>query len=620
MFVIGTAGHVDHGKSTLVRALTGIDPDRLAEEKEREMTIDLGFAWLKLTGGREVGVIDVPGHEHFIKNMLAGVSGMDLALLVVAAPESIMPQTREHLAILDLMEVPLAIAVITQSDLVDQDQITLVGMEIEDLLRATRFAGAPVMPVSSVTGQGLTDLKETIDQALGRLEPKRDIGKPRLPIDRVFTIQGSGTVVTGTLVDGSLALGQEVEILPQGFKSRIRGLQTHKAQLKSVAPGNRVAVNLSGVSPADLKRGDVLTRAGWLAATSMLDARLRLLAWPERPLRHNTEVSFHSGSAEVMARVRLLEKEAVPPGETTWVQFLLNGPLAALNGDHYVIRSPMDTLGGGTIVEAHPAGRHRRFRPETIENLKARGEGKIEETVLAGLKAKGPQELASLLAQSGLEPESAGSALESLVRGGRVVALGEGENSLLFAAAAWDQLRENILAAVREYHRKFPLRSGIPKAEISSKVKLGPHFLEMLQKLFQEGLLAEEAAMVRLPAHHIILTPDQQARVEAYLRQLSRDPYSPSPDVVLEADLMNFLVERGQIVKTTAGVVFSAAAYEEMAAMILAHIQENGRITLAQVRDMLRTSRRYAQALLEHMDERKLTRRVGDERVAGEKS
>ena len=620
MFVIGTAGHVDHGKSTLVRALTGIDPDRLAEEKEREMTIDLGFAWLKLPGGREVGVIDVPGHEHFIKNMLAGVSGMDLALLVVAAPESIMPQTREHLAILDLMEVPLAIAVITQSDLADQDQVTLVGMEIEDLLRPTRFAGAPVLPVSSVTGQGLTELKAAIDQALGRLEPKRDVGKPRLPIDRVFTIQGSGTVVTGTLVDGSLTLGQEVEILPPGLKSRIRGLQTHKAQLNSVAPGNRVAVNLSGVGPAELKRGDVLTRSGWLTATTMLDARLRLLAWPERPLRHNTEVSFHSGSAEVMARVRLLEKEAVQPGETTWVQFLLSGPLAALNGDHYVIRSPMDTLGGGTIVEAHPARRHRRFRPETIENLKARGEGKIEETLLAGLKVKGPQELASLLAQSGLEPEAAGSALESLVRGGRVVALGEGENSLLFTAAAWDQLRENILAAVREYHRRFPLRSGMPKAEISSKVKLGPHFPEMLQRLFREGFLAEEAAIVRLPAHHIIFTPDQQARVEAYLRQLSRDPYSPAPDVVLEADLMNLLVERGQIVKTAAGVVFSAAAYDEMAARILAHIRENGRVTLAQARDMLQTSRKYAQALLEHMDEKKLTRRVGDERVAGEKS
>jgi selenocysteine-specific elongation factor len=619
LFVIGTAGHVDHGKSTLVQALTGIDPDRLAEEKEREMTIDLGFAWLKLPSGGEVGVVDVPGHEHFIKNMLAGVSGMDLALLVVAAPESIMPQTREHLAILDLMEIPQIIAVITQSDLADQDQITLVGMEIEDLLRSTRFAGAPVVAVSSVKGQGLTELKTAIDQGLQTAQPRRDIGRPRLPIDRVFTISGSGTVVTGTLVDGSLALNQDVEVLPPGLKSRIRGLQTHKAQLSHVGPGSRVAVNLVGVSPAELKRGDVLTRTGWLTPTAMLDARLRLLARPERPLRHNTEVSFHTGSAEVMARVRLLEKEEVQPGDTTWVQFLLSGPLAAVNGDHYVIRSPMDTLGGGLIVEAHPRQRHRRFRPETIENLKARGEGKTAETLLAALKAKQPQELAGLLAQSNLEPEAAGSALESLLREGKVVAVGEGKNGLLFTAAAWQQLVENILSLVREYHRRFPLRLGIPKAEISSKVKLGPHFPDMLQKLFREDLLTEESALVRLPSYQIKLTADQRSKMEAYLRQLKQNPYSPAPDIVLEPDLMNLLVDRAQAVKTATGVVFSAPSYDEMAAKILSYLRENGQITLAEVRDMFQTSRKYAQALLEHMDEKKLTRRVGDERVMGEK-
>ena len=397
MFVIGTAGHVDHGKSTLVHALTGIDPDRLAEEKAREMTIELGFAWFKLPSGLEVSVIDVPGHEHFIKNMLAGVSGMDLALLVVAANESIKPQTREHLAILDLMEVPQAIMVITQSDLVDQDQITLVGMEIEDLIRPTRFAGAPIVPVSAVTGQGLDELKATIDKVLKTAQPRRDIGKPRLPVDRVFTISGSGTVVTGTLVDGSLAVGQEVEILPPALKSRIKGLQTHKNKLNSISPGNRVAVNLIGLSLAEIKRGQVLTKPGWLTPTNLIDAKLRLLAQPERPLRHNTEVSLHTGSAEVIAHVRLLEKKEALPAETTWVQFILDEPLAAINGDHYVIRSPNDTLGGGIFVEVHPGQRHRRFRPDTIGNLKARSEGKIEETLLAALKSKPPQELDKLL-------------------------------------------------------------------------------------------------------------------------------------------------------------------------------------------------------------------------------
>jgi selenocysteine-specific elongation factor len=283
LFVIGTAGHVDHGKSTLVHALTGIDPDRLAEEKAREMTIELGFAWFTLPGGLEVSVIDVPGHEHFIKNMLAGVSGMDMALLVVAANESIKPQTREHLAILDLMEVPQAIMVITQSDLVDSDQITLVGMEIEDLIRPTRFAGAPIVPVSAVTGQGLDELKLTIEKVLKTAQPRRDTGKPRLPIDRVFTISGSGTVVTGTLEDGSLALGQEVQILPPALNSRIKSLQAHKSKLNSIGPGNRVAVNLVGLSLAEIKRGQVLTTPGWLTPTNLIDARLKLLAQPDRP-------------------------------------------------------------------------------------------------------------------------------------------------------------------------------------------------------------------------------------------------------------------------------------------------------------------------------------------------
>jgi selenocysteine-specific elongation factor len=620
LFVIGTAGHVDHGKSTLVRALTGIDPDRLAEEKAREMTIDLGFAWLKLPGGREIGVIDVPGHEHFIKNMLAGVSGMDLVLLVVAANESIKQQTREHLAILDLMEVPQLIAVITQSDLADEDQITLVGMEIEDLLKPTRFAGAPVVPTSSVTGQGLEDLKITIDTLLAKAQPRRDIGKPRLPIDRVFTISGSGTVVTGTLVDGSLLLGQEVEILPPALKSRIRGLQTHKAQLDKVGPGNRVAVNLVGINSAQLKRGNVLTLPGWLTPTALLDAKLRLLAQPDRPLRHNTEVSLHIGAAEVMARVRLLEKEGIQPGETSWVQFILEEPLALVNGDHYVIRSPMDTLGGGVVIEAHPKERHRRFRPETIENLKARGEGKLEETLLAALKAKQPREMSALMAQSNLDPAAAASALESLIQQGQVFAAGAGRTALLFTEAGWQQMVDNLITLVREHHRRFPLRLGVPKAEISSKVRLGAHFQDILQKLYQAGGLVEELTLVRLPSHQVKISADQQARLAAYLGQLKRDPYSPAPDVVLEPDLLNLLIDRGQVIKTAAGVVFSTPAYNTMLEKITAQIAQNGKITVAEVRDLFGSSRKYVLAILEYLDEKKITKRVGDDRVLGEKS
>ena len=619
MFVIGTAGHVDHGKSTLVHALTGIDPDRLAEEKAREMTIELGFAWFTLPSGLEVSVIDVPGHEHFIKNMLAGVSGMDLALLVVAANESIKPQTREHLAILDLMEVPQAIMVITQSDLVDQDQITLVGMEIEDLIRSTRFTGSPIVPVSAVTGWGLDELKATIDQVLKKAQPRRDLGKPRLPVDRVFTISGSGTVVTGTLVDGSLALGQEVEILPPALKSRIKGLQTHKNKLNTIGPGNRVAVNLIGLSLAEIKRGQVLTKPGWLTPTNLIDAKLRLLAQPERPLRHNTEVSLHTGSAEVIARVRLLEKKEALPSETTWVQFILDEPLATVNGDHYVIRSPNDTLGGGIIVDVHPKQRHRRFRPDTISNLKARGEGKIEETLLAALKSKQPQELDKLLSESSVDPELTLSGIESLIQQGTAVRVGEGKNALLFTETAWKQTINNILTMVREYHQKFPLRPGIPKAEISNKVKLGKHFQDALQKLFSEGFLVEEFSLVRLPDYQVKLVPAQQSQIDAYLHQLNQNPYSPAPDIALEPDLLNLLVYREEVIKTVAGVVFSSAAYNEMVSKILDYIKKNGKITVAEARDLLGSSRKYILALLEQMDEIKLTKRMGDERVVGEK-
>jgi selenocysteine-specific elongation factor len=338
MFVLGTAGHIDHGKSVLVQALTGMDPDRLCEEKERGMTIDLGFAWLKLPGGQEVGIVDVPGHEHFIKNMLAGVGGIDLALLVIAANEGVMPQTREHLVILDLLGIKQGVIVITKKDMVDDEWLNLVRMEIEELISPTTLSRAPVVAVSAVTGEGLSELVSTIDKLLSSTEPRKDLGRPRLAIDRVFTIAGSGTVVTGTLIDGSLTVGQEVEIIPPGLKSRLRGLQTHKTRLNTATPGSRVAANLVGIATDQLQRGDVLTRPGWLIPATMLSAKLRLLSYLHRPLRHNATVSFHTGATETMARVHLLEKENLKPGEATWTQLSLSKPcqtVPPLSSEHH---------------------------------------------------------------------------------------------------------------------------------------------------------------------------------------------------------------------------------------------------------------------------------------------
>ena len=614
MFVLGTAGHIDHGKSTLVHALTGIDPDRLKEEKERGMTIDLGFAWLKLPSGREVGIVDVPGHERFVKNMLAGVGGIDLALLIIAANEGAMPQTKEHLAIIDLLEIKRGVVAITKEDLVDAEWLSLVKMEVEELLKPTTLAQAPIVAVSSVTKEGLPELISTIDNLLSTTEPRKDLSRPRLPIDRVFTIAGSGTIVTGTLTDGSLTVGDEVEIVPAGLKSRLRGLQTHKARINAAQPGSRVAANLVGVTVSQLQRGDVLTRPGWLVPTTLLSVKLRLLAYLHHPLKHNVTVSFFTGSTETLAKMRLLEGEELKPGETTWAQLLLDKPVAVVNGDHFIIRSTTDTLGGGKIVEAH-AKRVRRLRPAVIQSLKAREEGTTDEAILALLETKQPLKQTALMAQSNLPASEVNSVIDELVQQKKIIRLGEGKTSLLMTASGWERLKQQATATVQDYHKKFPLRSGMPKVELSNKLKMGTHSPLFLSRLIADGALVEEGLMVWLATHKVQLTPAQQTKINAFLDSLMKNPYSPPSDLIPEPDLLNLLIEQRKVVKASDAVVFAASAYNEMVAKVTTQLKAKGKITLAEVRDMFQASRKYAQALLEHLDGEKITRRVGDERV-----
>jgi len=612
MFVLGTAGHIDHGKSVLVHALTGIDPDRLREEKERGMTIDLGFAWLKLPSGQEVGIVDVPGHERFIKNMLAGVGGTDLALLIVAANEGVMPQTREHLAILDFLEIKRGIIVITKKDLVDEELLSLVRVEIEELISTTTLSRAPIITVSALTGEGLTELVSTIDNLLGSIEPRQDLGRPRLPIDRVFTIAGSGTVVTGTLIDGSLSVGQEVQIIPPSLKSRLRGLQTHKSQLNIASPGSRVAANLVGIATSQLKRGDVLTTPGWLKPATILTAKLELLPYLHHPLRHNATISFYTGAAEAVVKVRLLEGNELQPGKSTWAQLCLDRSVATISGDHFIVRSSMETLGGGKIIDTHPR-RLRRFRPAIIENLKARGEGPPEEIIMAMLEQ--PLELPNLLAQFKLPANEIRSMIGSLAQQGKVVRLGRGEQSLLMTMPGWERLIRKTTTTLQDYHQRFPIRTGIPRVELGSRLRLGAYSSAILQRLLDQGVIIEDGAIVRLPNHCVQLTQTQRAKIDAFLRSLAQSPYAPPTDQMLEPELLNLLIEQHEVVKTSGGVIFSTSAYNEMVAGVVSHIKTQGKVTLAEVRNMFETSRKYAQAFLEHLDEAKVTRRIGDERV-----
>jgi selenocysteine-specific elongation factor len=614
MYVLGTAGHIDHGKSVLVQALTGIDPDRLREEKERGMTIDLGFAWLKLPSGREVGIVDVPGHERFVRNMLAGVGGIDLAMLIVAANEGIMPQTREHLAIIDLLEISNGIVVITKKDLVDEELLTLVRMEVEELVNTTTLSGSPVIAVSALTGEGLPELVAMIDEMLDSTEPRRDLGRPRLAIDRVFTMAGSGTVVTGTLIDGSLSVGQEVEIVPPALKSRLRGLQSHKTRLDTATPGSRVAANLVGINTSQLQRGDVITRPGGLTPATLMTVNLQLLGYLHRPLKHSTTVSFHTGAAEAMAKIRLLEGDEIKPGQSTWAQVTLDRPTVAVNGDHFIIRSPMETLGGGGIVEAS-AKRLRRFRPDVIENLKAKETGTTEEMVLSLVATKQPLTTSVLVSELNLKADEIKDAVGTLVEQGKMVELGEEGHSLLMTAEKWGGLIQITTTTLKEYHRKFPTRLGMPKLELGSRLKLGAHAATAIQKLAAQGVVVDEGMLVRLPTHQIQLTQAQQAKTDAFLRSLTGNPYAPPGDLIPEPDLLNLLIEQRQVVKISNDVVFAASAYDEMVAKVTTRIRAQGQVTLAEVRDMFQTSRKYAQALLEHLDGKKITRRVGDVRV-----
>ena len=620
MYVIGTAGHVDHGKSVLVEALTGIDPDRLREEKERGMTIDLGFAWLTLPSGRQVSLVDVPGHERFIKNMLAGVGGIDLALLVVAADEGVMPQTREHLAILDLLGVRSGVLVLTKKELVEEEFLELVAADVREVVEGTTLAGSPLVSCSARTGEGLDELRRVLDEQLEVTTPKRDIGRPRLPVDRSFTISGFGTVVTGTLIDGVFEVGQEVAVVPvrrggpDGPTARIRGLQNHREKIERALPGRRTAVNLSGVAKEEVRRGQVLTLPGALTPTTAVDVRLRALSSLRRALRHNVTLTLHVGSAEAPARLLLLDRPELAPGEEGWAQLRLAGPVAVVKGDRFVLRTPNDTVGGGQIVDVHPK-RHRRNHEPTLSALESLLKGSPEEALLAALRRVEPASLAAIAGETDMSLDDLRSMVEALVQEGRVVALGE----TLMTAEGFAALGERARSAVEAYYQEHPLRRGIPREELRSRLNLDERvFVAALARWAGDGLLADLGASVALPGRAPALTPEQQTQADTYLQALAASPYAPPTDQTPAPDLLSYLEETERVVSVGEGVVFTREAYDEMVERITGHLRSEGSITLAQVRDMFGASRKYAQALLEQLDRNRVTRRVGDERVLRE--
>ena len=640
MSCIGTAGHVDHGKSTLVTVLTGIDPDRLAEERARGMTIDLGFAWLTLPSGREASIVDVPGHESFIRNMLAGVGGIDVALLVVAADEGIMPQTEEHLAILDLLRVRSGVVALTKCDLVDDDWLALVREDIAERLTATTLAGSPIVRCSAMTGNGLPELLAALDTALDAAPIRRNLGRPRLPIDRVFTMTGFGAVVTGTLQDGHLRNGQEVEIQPRGIRARVRGLQAHRQAVDEGQPGGRLAVNLAGVAKSELQRGDVLTLPGIFQPTTALDVRLDILSATPRPLPYNAEVEVYLGAAEVPARVALLEQNELKPGESGWAQLRLAQPLVAARDDHFIIRvpSPSLTVGGGVVIDPFPR-RHRRRDAAVLDWLTTMANGSLEDIVLATLEGQpgaqrqtqghrarlgdyGARDLAELARLVSMPSSDVETAIVALQAHEKVTVAG----LLYFAAGQWQRLADDARHLTEEYHRQFPLRAGMPREEWRSRLRLTPReATEALTQLAGAGVLAEmnsgRGAFVRVPGHAPTLTAAQQQAVDALLARFRAEPFAPPtrPEVEeqIGAEVTALLVERGALVRLNDVILLERGAYIEALRRMLGRLRTHETLTVADARDLLGTTRKYMLALFEHTDERRYTVRRGDDRILG---
>ncbi len=624
--IVGTAGHVDHGKTQLVKALTGVDTDRLKEEKERGISIELGFAPLFLPSGITAGIVDVPGHERFVKNMLAGAGGIDLVLLVVAADEGVMPQTREHLDILELLQVQKGVVVLTKVDLVEDDWLLLVEEEVRELLRGTRLEDAPIVPVSVVTGEGLEELVRVLDRMAQEATPKPAAGPARLPIDRVFSVTGFGTVVTGTLFSGRIRTGDVLQVLPSGREGRVRSLQVHGARVEEACAGQRTAVNLVGVETGEIARGDVLATPGSFPVVRRLAASLHLLKHAARPLQHWQRVHFHLATREVLGRVRLLDREELRPGESALVQLELEAPVVAAAHDRFVIRSysPVTTIGGGEVIEVG-GNRCRRFRPEVLARLERKLSGspaaRVAEELRAGRGALTPKELA---ARAGLSEAEAREIAAALAEAGEAQVFDFGNEVFVVSGSQMERWQEEVTAALREYHRQFPLRPGFPKEELRSRLfsSLSPRLYQaLLERWVEGGALTLAGQALALPDFAVRLTPEQERRVRAVLEKVGSQPFSPPTGEEIRAqlgadgDLLQYCVQQGHLVKVGEDFYFAREAVRRAWEILEEHLRCHREITVAEARDLLGTSRRYCLPLLEHFDREKKTRRVGDKRV-----
>ncbi len=627
--IIGTAGHVDHGKTALIRTLTGQETDRLPEEKARGISIDIGFAHFRLPSGRRAAVVDVPGHERFIKNMLAGATGVDLVLLVVAADEGVMPQTIEHLDILRLLDVKKGLIALTKADLVDEDWLALVREDVRQAVAGTFLEAAPMVAVSSVSGRGLDELRRLLDDLLQETESRDTAGLPRLPIDRVFTRTGFGTVVTGTLVSGAIRVEDRLEVLPLGLAVRVRGLQVHGEPVERAEAGQRLAVNLTGAEKEDLARGHVLAAPGVLQPTQSLAASLYLLPSWNRPFKSGARVHLHTGTAEVLARINLLDRDELLPGQTTYVQLRTEEPVVVARGDRYILRSysPMRTLGGGVVADPH--GRYKRGQAGASSELEARLQGDRGEVTLQALTKVGlaPQSTGDVARLLSWPEDQAADALRELTKARQAVAL-SGDEERYWHPGAYRDLQGQVRGQLQAFYKTNPLRWGAPKEELRRRLmpKADPRLWNLvLARLQQDGVVEADRDRVALAGRTVELTPAQAGAAQALAGRYRDGRFSPPPGrEALEGlplkgpaadEMLQYLVDQGLLVKVGEDLYFHRDVLEEARQRLTGYFTDHDRLGMGEFRDLLGTTRKYAVPLLEYFDSTRFTRRLGDDRL-----
>jgi selenocysteine-specific elongation factor len=627
--ILGTAGHIDHGKTSLVKALTGVDTDRLKEEKERGITIELGFTFLDLPSGIRLGIIDVPGHEKFVRHMVAGVWGIDLVALVIAADEGVMPQTREHLDICRLLRVKKGLIVLTKTDLVDPELLELVEEEVTEIVQDTFLKNAPILAVSSLTGEGIPQLLSALDLLSQEIKGRSSEGLFRLPIDRVFTMKGFGTVVTGTMISGSLSLGETVQVLPSGIEGKVRNLQVYGRSVEKTVAGERAAVNLQGIETSAIERGDVLIRPNTLNPTRLVDAYLEYLPDAPQPLKHRTKQRFHVGTTLANSSIFLLDREELAPGGTGFVQLRLERPVVALPQDRFVIRgsSAIQTVGGGVVLDGHP-DKHKRFSSSVIADLSLLKDGTGEQALQQHIhhSGMGGITLEDLLNRVEMPPSDVQSIIRQMARKGELLFI-DPEKLKVIAKGPYQVLRGIALAQLEEFHQRFPMKFGLSKEEL--RTKLPPEVdVKLFQILIHELIQLKEVVLekdkLRLSGHPTSSVDEKGLvkRVEAAV--LKRGLQPPSPKELSEEwseseeevrAIFERLVHDGVLVRIKSEIYFHRVSFEKLREELVTYLKNHPEITTPQFKEMTKASRKYAIPLIEYFDQIKLTLRLGEKRV-----